>query len=90
MAMRLGFLPASHLARQLLRRLTGATQTSGSGSGERRRRMYSLGEMVQVDKPKGAPEWMPAKIWKPSVKKVGMETLEEATAKAVVVKRTGK
>jgi len=32
---------------------------------------------VQVDKPKGAPVWMPDKIWKPMVKKVGTETLEE-------------
>jgi hypothetical protein len=38
------------------------------------------GERKQVKKLKGAPAWMPAKIWKPSVKKVGMETLEEATA----------
>ena len=35
------------------------------------------GERVQVDKPKGAPAWMPDKIWKPMVKKVGVETLEE-------------
>jgi hypothetical protein len=32
---------------------------------------------VQVDKPKGAPEWMADKIWKPQVKKVGTEKLEE-------------
>jgi len=35
------------------------------------------GERVQVDKPKSAPAWMPDKIWKPMVKKVGTETLEE-------------
>jgi len=35
------------------------------------------GERVQVDKPKGAPAWMPEKIWKPVVKKVGTKTLEE-------------
>jgi hypothetical protein len=35
------------------------------------------GERVQVDKPKSAPAWMPDKIWKPKVKKVGTETLEE-------------
>jgi hypothetical protein len=35
------------------------------------------GEKVQVDKPKGAPAWMPDKIWKPVVKKVGVENLEE-------------
>ena len=34
------------------------------------------GERVQVDKPKGAPAWMPDKIWKPKVKKMGMEKLE--------------
>ncbi|VVB62586.1 Chromosomal protein MC1a [uncultured archaeon] len=35
------------------------------------------GERVQVKKPKNAPAWMPAKIWKPKVKKVRTETLEE-------------
>ena len=35
------------------------------------------GERKQVKKPAGAPSWMPAKIWKPNVKKVGTETLEE-------------
>jgi len=35
------------------------------------------GVRVQVDKPKGAPAWMPDKIWKPMVKKVGTEKLEE-------------
>jgi hypothetical protein len=34
------------------------------------------GKRVQVDKPKGAPAWMPNKIWKPQVKKVGTEKLE--------------
>jgi hypothetical protein len=28
-------------------------------------------------KPKGAPAWMPDKIWKPKVKKMGVEKLEE-------------
>jgi hypothetical protein len=35
------------------------------------------GDRVQVDKPKGAPAWMSDKIWKPMVKKVGVEKLEE-------------
>ena len=35
------------------------------------------GERVQVDKPKSAPAWMPDKIWKPIVKKVGVEKLED-------------
>ena len=51
------------------------------------------GERVQVDKPKGAPEWMPAQIWKPKVKKVGIENLEKLeppVEKVVVVKRSRK
>ena len=35
------------------------------------------GERVQVDKPKSAPAWMPDKIWKPQVKKTGIENLAE-------------
>ncbi len=35
------------------------------------------GERKQVKKPKNAPAWMPAKIWMPQVKKVGMETLDK-------------
>jgi len=34
------------------------------------------GERKQVKKPKSAPVWMPAKIWKPNVKKIGVEKLE--------------
>ena len=45
------------------------------------------GARKQVKKPKGAPAGMPAKIWKPFVKKIGTEMLEEATSKVVVVKR---
>jgi hypothetical protein len=32
---------------------------------------------MQVKKLKDAPAWMPAKIWKLLVKKLGMEKLEE-------------
>lgn len=35
------------------------------------------GERVQVGKPANAPAWMPDKIWKPKVKKVGIEKLED-------------
>jgi hypothetical protein len=35
------------------------------------------GNRVQVDKPKSAPAWMPDKIWKPQVKKMGTEKLME-------------
>ena len=35
------------------------------------------GERKQVKKPKSAPKWMPDKIWKPIVKKVSVEILEE-------------
>ncbi|NPV62427.1 MAG: chromosomal protein MC1 [Methanotrichaceae archaeon] len=36
-----------------------------------------LGTRIQVKSPKSAPEWMPKKIWKPSVKKIGVERVEE-------------
>jgi hypothetical protein len=48
------------------------------------------GERVQVKKPNSAPAWMPDKIWKPKVKKVGMENLETpepSVEKIVIVKR---
>jgi hypothetical protein len=48
------------------------------------------GKRNQVKKPKSAPAWMPAKIWKPNVKKVGVEYLDKPdadVAKVVVVKR---
>ncbi len=35
------------------------------------------GERKQIKKPANAPAWMPAKIWKPNVKKVGTEKLTE-------------
>ncbi len=35
------------------------------------------GERKQVDKPSKAPSWMPGKIWKPSVKKIGIEKIED-------------
>ena len=34
------------------------------------------GKRVQVKKPKEAPAWMPDKIWRPNVKKVGVEKVE--------------
>ena len=36
-----------------------------------------IGERKQTQKPKNAPSWMPNKIWKPNVKKVSIEKLEE-------------
>jgi len=35
------------------------------------------GWRAQVKRPKKAPEWMPKKIWKPNVKKLGVRYLEE-------------
>jgi hypothetical protein len=35
------------------------------------------GERIEVLKPANAPSWMPDKIWKPNVKKLGVEKLEE-------------
>lgn len=35
------------------------------------------GNRKQIKKPKKAPAWMPKKIWKPTVKKIGEEKLEK-------------
>lgn len=35
------------------------------------------GQRKQIKKPKSAPAWMPDKIWKPNVKKVGTEKVGE-------------
>ncbi|AEB68656.1 MULTISPECIES: non-histone chromosomal MC1 family protein [Methanothrix] len=35
------------------------------------------GNRRKVKKPKNAPAWMPDKIWKPTVKKIGIEKLEK-------------
>ena len=35
------------------------------------------GERKQLKKPAGAPAWMPEKIWKPNVKKIGTEKLDD-------------
>ena len=45
-------------------------------AGNRGQTDIKLQERVQVDKPKSAPAWMPDKIRKPMVKKVGTEKLE--------------
>jgi hypothetical protein len=34
------------------------------------------GERNQVKRPDNAPSWMPAKVWKPNVEKIGVEHLE--------------
>lgn len=34
------------------------------------------GERNEVDKPSNAPDWMPDKIWKANVRKIGIEKLE--------------
>ncbi len=34
------------------------------------------GERNEVPKPANAPSWMPDKIWKPNVKKMGIEKLD--------------
>jgi len=36
-----------------------------------------VGERKQVKKPANAPAWMPATIWKPKVRKVGVSGLED-------------
>ena len=54
----------------------GYTEIKLRERGTKKVHMFT-GERVQVDKPKGAPAWMPDKIWKPIVKKVGVEKLED-------------
>jgi len=36
-----------------------------------------VGERNEVPKPANAPAWMPEKIWKPNVKKIGIEKLDK-------------
>ncbi len=54
----------------------GYTEIKLRERGTKKVHVFS-GERVQVDKPKGAPAWMPDKIWKPKVKKEGIEKLDE-------------
>lgn len=35
------------------------------------------GERKEVKKPANAPTWMPDRIWKPNVKKIGIEKLDQ-------------
>ncbi len=39
------------------------------------------GKRVKVPAPEDRPDWMPAKIWKPVVKKVGIKHLDEGKKK---------
>lgn len=66
------FLPASHALKAAKR---GHTDIRLRERGTKKVHIFT-GERVQVDKPKGAPAWMKDKIWKPQVKKVGVEKLE--------------
>ena len=68
----------------------GYTEINLREKGTKNVHIFS-GERIQVSKPKGAPAWMPDKIWKPKVKKEGiikLETIEPTGEKIVVVKRT--
>ena len=53
----------------------GYTDIKISERGTKKVHIFT-GERVQVDKLAGAPAWMPDRIWKPKVKKVGVEKLE--------------
>jgi len=57
----------------------GFTEISLREKGTKRVHIYR-GERVQVKKPKGSPTWLPKKIWKPNVKKVGVENLPDKRA----------
>ena len=37
-----------------------------------------LGWREQVDAPTNKPDWMPNKIWKPNVRKIGIDSLDES------------
>lgn len=54
----------------------GYTEIKLRERGTKKVHIFS-GERVQVDKPQGAPAWMPYKIWKPKVRKIGIEKLDE-------------
>lgn len=51
---------------------TGDIRTSGFERGALKVHIFE-GKRIQVDKSKSAPAWMPDKIWKQQVKKVGTE-----------------
>ena len=76
MVTRLEFVQVNHLDRRPLRQpIAVITEIRLRERGTKKVHVFT-GERVQVDKPKGAPAWMPDKIWKPMVKKVGTEKLE--------------
>ena len=70
------FSRENHPARQPLRQPTGATYIRLRERGTKKVHIFT-GERIQIDKPESAPAWMGDKIWKPQVKKVGIETLED-------------
>ena len=53
----------------------GHTDIKLSERGTKKVQIFT-GERKQIKKPASAPAWMPDKIWKPIVKKVGVEKLE--------------
>ncbi len=57
----------------------GYTEISLRERGTKKVHIF-VGERIKAKKPKRAPAWMPAKIWKPKVKKVGVEKLEDIRA----------
>ena len=75
--MRSEFSLAKRPARRHSSRPTGTTRTSNFRERGTKKLHVFTDERMQVDNPKGAPAWMPDKIWKPVVKNVGVETLEE-------------
>lgn len=44
-------------------------------SGTKRLHLFK-GSKEQVDAPEGAPDWLPEKVWKPKVKKIGVRHLQ--------------
>ena len=75
-ATRKGFSPGDRRDRPLKAANRGVTDIRLRERGTKKAHIFT-GERKQVDKSAGTPAWMPAKIWKPMVKKVGIEKLED-------------
>jgi len=76
-AMRSEFSRANHPARRPSKQPTEATRTSKLRERGTKKLHVFTGERVQVDKPRVLRPGWKDKIWKPIVKKVGVEKLEE-------------
>lgn len=54
---------------------SGKTKIVLRESGTKRLHLFT-GSRTQVNKPDNAPDWLPEKVWRPNVKKVGIRHLQ--------------